>query len=80
MTECNSQLSFGFLGRQEIVGRFEGGDISSDGGLFLLREADEHLGLTAQLSGLLHDQREPGKARHQLGDAGSARLPDRLRL
>ena len=39
MTECN-QSSFGFegFGTKEIVSRFDGGTISSDGGAFLLRQ------------------------------------------
>jgi hypothetical protein len=40
MTECVSQLQFGFLPRKQIVGRFDGGRVSSDGGAALLAEAD----------------------------------------
>ena len=40
MTDCIPQLSFGFLGGKEIVGDFNGGDLSSDGGVMLVREAD----------------------------------------
>ncbi len=42
MTERN-QSSFGFkgLGRREIVARFDGGTISSDGGAFLPRQTDK---------------------------------------
>ena len=38
MTEC-TQTSFGFegCGKREMVARFDGGAISSDGGAFLLR-------------------------------------------
>jgi hypothetical protein len=43
MTECN-QSSFGFEanGRREIVARFDGGTISSDGGAFLLHQRRRH--------------------------------------
>ena len=46
MTECN-QSEFGFeaSGRREIVARFDGGTISSDGGAFLLRQTDQRLNL-----------------------------------
>jgi len=68
MTQCNSQLSFGLLHRKQIVGAFDGGDISSDGGLMLVAEADDALGLTRKLSAVLSDQRQPGKVRHSLDD------------
>lgn len=68
MTQCNSQLSFGLLHRKQIVGAFDGGDISSDGGVMLVAEADDALGLTRKLGAVLSDQRQPGKVRHSLDD------------
>ena len=51
MTECN-QSSFGFeaSGRREIVARFDGGTISSDGGALLLRAAEGRMQLLGRLS------------------------------
>jgi len=51
MTEC-IQSSFGFeaSGRREIVARFDGGTISSDGGAFLLRQTDKRLNLIGRLA------------------------------
>ena len=43
MTDCISPLDFGFLSGKAIVGGFDGGDISSDGGLLLLAEVDKAL-------------------------------------
>ena len=41
-TKCNTeQLAFQGLGRREVVGRFDGGEISSDGGGLLLREVEQ---------------------------------------
>ena len=74
MTQCTSQLSSGFLGRKEIIGTFNGGDISSDGGLTLVAAADKRLGLTAELASLIPDHREPGKVRHSLHDLVSQRV------
>jgi hypothetical protein len=68
MTECISQLGFGFLSGKAIVGAFDGGDISSDGGLMLLAEIDQALGLTAQMAACVDDSRQPGKVRHSLHD------------
>ena len=74
MTQCTSRLSFGFLGGKEVVGGFDGGDISSDGGLMLIVEADRRLGLTAKLSSLLRDGRQAGKVRHQLSELLAQRV------
>ena len=51
MAECN-ELEFelpGFSGRK-IEGNFEGGNVSSDGGLVLLRQVDRWIGLTKTLA------------------------------
>lgn len=40
-TQCiQEQMVFQQLGRREVVGRFDGGMISSDGGGMLLREVN----------------------------------------
>ena len=67
MTEC-SQLDFelpGFSGRK-IEGNFEGGNVSSDGGLVLLRQVDRWIGLTKSLAKRLPDKRDPDKIEHCL--------------
>ena len=41
MTECSAeQLEFHALGKRAVVGRFDGGAISSDGGGLLLSEVE----------------------------------------
>jgi len=48
-TECNAdQLEFHGLGRREVVGQFNGGNISSDGGGLLLRETEQRTHLVKQ--------------------------------
>lgn len=60
MTQCTSkQLEFHDLGRREIVARFDGGEISSDGGALLLREVDQRLGLLPRLAQCFTDYRNP---------------------
>ena len=67
MAECN-ELEFelpGFSGRK-IEGNFEGGNVSSDGGLVLLRQVDRWIGLTKTLAQRLPDGRDPDKIEHSL--------------
>jgi len=65
MTNCN-QLSFEFsrADRRRVVAQFDGGDISSDGGLLLLREVDAQIGLLDRAADLLPDSRDPNRIRH----------------
>jgi hypothetical protein len=49
MPKCtDAKNDFGRFGRRIIEADFGGGDLSSDGGLLLLRQVDEHLGLRAR--------------------------------
>jgi len=60
MTDCTQELfQFPSFDRRKIEGSFTGGDVSSDGGVLLLRQADRRLGLTAALDRVLPDPRNP---------------------
>src|ERR1700683_1328562 len=74
MTECN-QSSFGFegSGRREIVARFDGGTISSDGGALLLRQTDKRLNLMARLAQCFLDGRNQALVEHSIGESLSQR-------
>ena len=61
-TECHNQLTLGF--QPKIVFDFNGGQITSDSGLLLLRQFDDQLALTKKLRGLLNDWRHPGFIEH----------------
>jgi len=75
MTECN-QSSFGFeaCGRREIVARFDGGTISSDGGAFLLRQTDKRLNLLSRLSECFLDGRNQHMVNHSIQEMLSQRI------
>ena len=75
MTECN-QTDFGFkaCGRREIVARFDGGTISSDGGAFLLRQTDQRLNLLPRLAECFLDGRNPEQIEHSILEMLSQRI------
>jgi hypothetical protein len=75
MTECN-QSGFGFeaCGRREIVARFDGGTISSDGGAFLLRQTDKRLNLLARLAECFLDGRNQEMVEHTILEMLSQRV------
>lgn len=66
MTECSTSLTLFPLPKKAVQVRNDGGALTSDAGVLLLREMDERLGLTARLAGGLVDQREQSKVRHQV--------------
>jgi len=67
MTEC-SQTSFGLeaCGKRELVARFDGGTISSDGGAFLLRQTDKRLNLLPRLAECFLDGRNQKQVEHSV--------------
>ena len=65
MTECNRlPLVFSSLNRRKMVADFQGGDLTSDGGLPLLREVDRRIGLLDALSAAIRDPRDPDRIEH----------------
>jgi hypothetical protein len=65
-TVCHKQLRFGSLFGKKVIGDFEGGRITSDAGVLLLRELDERYGLTTGAACSLHDPRDPTRVIHEL--------------
>ena len=67
MTECN-QLNFDFhpLQRRAVVGRFDGGRITSDAGALLLREVELRTGIVKQFTACFKDYRDPELIEHTL--------------
>ena len=64
--ECHSR--FGFRFQRKLSVDFEGGEITGDAGLVLVREFDERLGLTGRLRGLVCDERDRRYVTHEVGD------------
>ena len=54
------------VSRKKVTADFEGGSISSDGGLVLLRAAERRLGLAEALAGCIREWRDPERVVHTL--------------
>lgn len=75
MPNCTQEeMMFGRLGRRVIEANFEGGALSSDGGLMLLRQVDRRIGLSRAVAGALHDPRNQDMIVHEMRDLVAQRL------
>ena len=62
---CNQKwFAFRPLGRREIVARFDGGLITTDGGGLLLREVERISGILHQFAACFTDHRDPYRIEH----------------
>ncbi len=67
MTDCITQpLLFASLGRRKVEADFNGGHLTSDAGMLLLREVDRRIGLIDALTDCIADPREASKITHDL--------------
>lgn len=75
MTQCHQlSFSFGTVGRREVVGRLDGGHISSFGGAGLLMMAEQITGIGRQLAGCFADHRDPDRTEHTVEQLVRQRL------
>jgi len=75
MSNCTvDDVEFSNLKRRKLEANFSGGDISSDGGLLLVREVDRRLKLTERVAKVLHDPRDPDLIEHPLVDLVRQRI------
>ena len=74
-TECTTErLEFERFRRQRVVGRFDGGELGSDGGGLLLRELAQRTGLFRRLSACFRDHRDPQRTQHPVEVLVAARV------
>ena len=66
-TQCiEEQMVFQQLGRREVVGRFDGGKISSDAGGLVLGEVEKRVDILKRFSGCFRDYRDPQRIEHSV--------------
>ena len=68
MTECNSDFLFNYYPKRQLPVDFAGGNLTSDAGLLLVRQADETRSLTKGLASCIADWRNPFFITHTLTD------------
>ena len=68
--------SFGFpaVGRKKITAAFDGGRLTSDGGVLLLAQAERAMGICQRLAACIADPRDPARVIHRLDDILRARV------
>jgi len=75
VTECTSTaIRAKAPGRREYVARFDGGDISSDGGALLLGRVESRRRILARLSDCFVDRRDPGRVEHSIAELVAQRV------
>jgi hypothetical protein len=72
----DTTVPFGFpaIARKKITAAFDGGRLTSDGGVMLLAAAERRLGLADRLAGLIADPRNPLLVTHSVADILRARM------
>ena len=67
-------LSFLAIRGKKVTAAFDGGRITSDGGVMLLAAAERRLGLADRLAAVIRDPRDPQRITHAMADILRARI------
>jgi len=74
-TQCTDKpIEFQEAGSRRVEARFDGGCVSSDGGLLLLREVAEKSGLLKAFAACFEDHRDPNRIEHTVTELVSQRI------
>ncbi len=69
-----SPFGFPAVGRKKVSAAFDGGRLTSDGGVLLLAQAERSIGICQRLAACIADRRDPGRVVHRLDDILRARI------
>ncbi len=67
-------FDFPAVGRKKVTAAFDGGRMTSDGGVSLLAAAERRLGIARTLAALIADPRNPLLVTHSVADILRARM------
>lgn len=75
VTECNpTQLEFHALEQRKVIGKFDGGNITSDAGGLLLREVEKRAGIIGGFAKCFEDLRDPELIEHTVAELVAQRV------
>ena len=75
MTQCTqTQFPFEAHFSRQVVGRFDGSRLTTDGGALLLRQADRKIGLLRRVAACFTDTRQPERIEHGLHEMLAQRI------
>jgi hypothetical protein len=67
MKDCNTErLLFEDIQGKKIEADFDGGQVTSDTGVLLLREVERSTDLIRRIAKIIRDRRHPGYTRHSI--------------
>ncbi len=72
--DTTQPFCFPAVGRKKVTAAFDGGRMTSDGGVMLLAAAERCLGVAGRLAGLIADPRNPLFVTHSVADILRARI------
>src|SRR5215813_6022331 len=74
-TECrNEKLEFQACGAKQVVAEFNGGTITSDGGMLLLKKVEAKRKIIKQFAACFTDHRDPNLIEHSVEDLVAQRV------
>ena len=73
--DTTTPFLFPAVGRKRVIADFDGGRLTSDGGVMLLAAAERRLGIADTLAGLIAAPRNPLFVTHSIADILRARIP-----
>jgi hypothetical protein len=74
MDDTTAAFSFPAVERKKVTAAFDGGRITSDGGVMLLAMAERRLGIADRLARCFPDRRDPSRVTHSFADMIRARI------
>jgi hypothetical protein len=71
----DTDLVFGFpaVGRKKVTAAFDGGRLTSDGGVLLLAQAERRMGIATRLAACIADPRDRSRVVHAMPDIRPAK-------
>ena len=67
-------FAFPAVHRKKVAAAFDGGRLTSDGGVLLLAQAERQIGICERLAACIADRRDPSRVVHALDDILRARI------